>query len=263
MNLEREQPGYTKVYTLWDDARGVKNIQEATLNTADYGILQEHGLFGSREWWSAIDNGELAVHTVYGTICDLAMESMNDWPVFRILCDDGTVTESITRETLTTISISDNLYQIGRRVIWQYVHVRHKKRVAFLPERGRHTVSIWVASIEILFRPVGEEELSLIAASNFSAFAPRLPEQPIFYPVCSSRYAEEIASKWNTPRGYVTEFQVAKAFLAKYERHQVGGKEHVEYWIPAEDLSAFNRSIVGKIRVVKSFTGQRSATETR
>lgn len=34
-----------------------------------------------------------------------------------------------------------------------------------------------------LYRPVGLEELKLIAASNFRAFPPRLPEQPIFYPV--------------------------------------------------------------------------------
>jgi len=34
----------------------------------------------------------------------------------------------------------------------------------------------------ILYRPVGLKELELIAASNYSAFPPRLPEQPIFYP---------------------------------------------------------------------------------
>lgn len=245
---------------MWDDTARTKRVQEVTLTTDDYGILPEHGLFGSPQWWAAIESGEFTVHTVRGTICALAMESMNDWPTFKILCDDGTVTKSITRERLITISISDDLYEIGRGVIWQYVHVRHKKRIASLPERSSHTVSIWVASTETLFRPVGEEELSLIAASNFSVFPPRLPEQPIFYPVCSSRYAEEIASKWNTPLGYITEFQVTKAFLAKYERNQVGGKEHAEYWIPAEDLSDFNKSIVGKIHVVKSFGEQLSGT---
>ena len=143
---------------------------------------------------------------------------------------------------------ADDLYQIGRRVIWQYIHIRHKKQVTGLPEPSRHTVSIWVADTEILFRPVGEEELSLISASNFAAFPPRLPEQPIFYPVCSYRYAEEIASKWNAPegRGYVTRFEVAKTFLAEYEKHQVGSKEHIEYWIPAQELGTFNQSIVGK-----------------
>jgi hypothetical protein len=37
-----------------------------------------------------------------------------------------------------------------------------------------------------LFRPVGKKELELIAASGFRKFPPRLPEQPIFYPVTSS-----------------------------------------------------------------------------
>ena len=34
-----------------------------------------------------------------------------------------------------------------------------------------------------LFRPVGPAELRLIAQADFRAFPPRLPEQPIFYPV--------------------------------------------------------------------------------
>jgi hypothetical protein len=237
--VEREQPGYTKLYARWDDSLGIKRIQDATLNTKDYGILPEHGLFGSPEWWAAVEGGDLPIHTVRGIICDLAMESMNDWPTFKILCDDGTVTRSVTREALPMRA--DDLYQIGRGVIWQYVHVRHKKQFASLGQ-SRLTVSIWVAETEILFRPVGDEELSLIRASNFSAFPPRLAEQPIFYPVCTFRYPEEIASKWNTTRdhGYVTRFEVAKSALAKYEKHQVGGKDRIEYWIPAEKLEKFN-----------------------
>ena len=35
----------------------------------------------------------------------------------------------------------------------------------------------------ILFRPVGKAEYGLIAESGFAAYPPRLPEQPIFYPV--------------------------------------------------------------------------------
>ena len=34
-----------------------------------------------------------------------------------------------------------------------------------------------------LWRPVGPEELRLIEESGMTAFPPRLPEQPIFYPV--------------------------------------------------------------------------------
>jgi hypothetical protein len=35
----------------------------------------------------------------------------------------------------------------------------------------------------ILYRPVGPKELVLIAASGYREFPPRLPDQPIFYPV--------------------------------------------------------------------------------
>ena len=36
--------------------------------------------------------------------------------------------------------------------------------------------------------------------------------------------------------GYVTRFEVEKAFLDRYEAHQVGGQTILEYWKPAEDL---------------------------
>jgi hypothetical protein len=34
---------------------------------------------------------------------------------------------------------------------------------------------------------------------------------------------------------------------------EAGARSHLEYWIPAEDLDAFNAAIVGAIEVVKSF----------
>lgn len=70
-----------------------------------------------------------------------------------------------------------------------------------------------------LFRPVGTKELELIEQSGFTAFPPRLPEQPIFYPVLNVEYATEIA----------------------------------ELWVPAEELDEFNRHIIGKIKVIKEF----------
>jgi hypothetical protein len=107
-----------------------------------------------------------------------------------------------------------------------------------------------------LYRPVGPDEFALIAESGFSHFPPRLPEQPIFYPVCSPEYAEEIASNWNVKDsgcGYVTAFDVDKQYLDGFEVHQAGNKSHQEYWIPAEELSAFNAHIVGKIQILKRF----------
>ena len=112
-----------------------------------------------------------------------------------------------------------------------------------------------------LFRPVGKNELALIKESGFTAFPPRLPEQPIFYPVTNEEYATQIARDWNAKYnadklGYVTKFEVRKEFLDNYETKIVGGKTHEEYWIPAEDLEEFNRNIVGKIEVIAEFRGK-------
>jgi len=110
--------------------------------------------------------------------------------------------------------------------------------------------------VTTLWRPVGRNELALIAAADMRAFPPRLPEQPIFYPVLTEAYATKIARDWNAPRGggYVTRFQVRTDFLAGYEVKQAGGREHLEYWIPAEDIPAFNEAIVGQIEVTAEFT---------
>lgn len=107
-----------------------------------------------------------------------------------------------------------------------------------------------------LWRPVGPEELALIEASGMRAFPPRLPEQPIFYPVTTLDYAIKIARDWNVPAsgvGYVTEFEVEADFLRQYPVELAGGTAHQEHWIPAEDLSAFNEAIIGEIRVVREF----------
>ena len=110
-----------------------------------------------------------------------------------------------------------------------------------------------------LYRPVGQRELDLIAASGFSAFPPRLPEQPIFYPVLVEEYAIQIARDWNTKDtlngsvGYVTRFRVDQAYLSAFEVKQVGGGIHLEYWIPADDMDAFNAHMVGPIEVIHEF----------
>jgi hypothetical protein len=107
-----------------------------------------------------------------------------------------------------------------------------------------------------LWRPVGPEELKLIEQLGMRAFPPRLPEQPIFYPVTTEDYAVKIARDWNvraSGAGFVTRFDVLKDYLDQFEIQFAGGKAHQEYWIPSEDLDAFNAAIVGEIEVVQEF----------
>lgn len=107
-----------------------------------------------------------------------------------------------------------------------------------------------------LWRPVGPEELALIREAGMRAFPPRLPEQPIFYPVTSEAYATKIARDWNvraSGAGFVTRFNVRKDYLDRFDVQVAGGRAHQEYWIPAEELDAFNRAIVGPIEIVAEF----------
>lgn len=112
-----------------------------------------------------------------------------------------------------------------------------------------------------LFRPVGLKELHKIIQLDFKGFPPRLPQQPIFYPVIFEEYANEIASKWNTKDsvsdyvGYVLEFDVDDIFISKYKVETVGNTRHKELWIPAEDLDQFNANIIGNIKINRAYYG--------
>lgn len=107
-----------------------------------------------------------------------------------------------------------------------------------------------------LYRPTGPEELALIKESGYRKWPPRLPGQPIFYPVTNEQYAVEIARDWNVPAsgyGCVTRFQVSTEFMQNYEIQQVGASHHTEWWIPADDLEDLNAHIVGLIEVIREF----------
>jgi hypothetical protein len=108
----------------------------------------------------------------------------------------------------------------------------------------------------VLFRPVGPRELELIAESGWTAFPPRLPEQPIFYPVVNEDYARQIARDWNVKesgQGFVVRFRLPKGFLDPFDVQQVGGRQHLEYWIPAERLADLNAAILGPIELIAEY----------
>ena len=144
--------------------------------------------------------------------------------------------------------------------------VPKRKRV----RRKMFRLPVWTKSKitiqTVLYRPVGPEELALIAASGYQEFPPRLPDQPIFYPVTNEEYATQIARDWNVKAsgaGYVTRFAVRSDYLAKYQVETVGSSVHQEYWIPAADLTAFNAAIVGVIEVIAEFHADKTNKETQ
>ncbi|SFJ18493.1 hypothetical protein [Planctomicrobium piriforme] len=118
-----------------------------------------------------------------------------------------------------------------------------------------------------LYRPVGQQELDLILDSGSKRFPPRLDWQPIFYPVLTEDYAIRIARDWNTKDpnsgfvGYVLQFRVRRDYIDRHQPHEAGGRDLLEYWIPAEELEEFNDNLVGQIEVIHEFRQHESSKD--
>ena len=114
-----------------------------------------------------------------------------------------------------------------------------------------------------LYRPTGRKELALVRDAQWRRWPPRLPDQPIFYPVTTFDYAEKIARDWNSvlppPEnvGFVTSFEIDASTAAKYPVQAAGGADHQELWVPAEELETFNDGVVGLIEVVAAYRDKR------
>ena len=112
-----------------------------------------------------------------------------------------------------------------------------------------------------LFRPVGHQELALVWDSGMREFPPRLPHQPIFYPVTPIEHATQIARDGNTVddasglAGFVLQFRVASEFLTHFEPVRAGSSSRIEYQIPAGQLGSFNTAILGSIEAVSAYFG--------
>ena len=94
-------------------------------------------------------------------------------------------------------------------------------------------------------------------ASGWRRWPPRLPEQPIFYPVLNEEYATMIARDWNVKQSTERATSPSSRFgrTSSTARGSSGRRADtiLEYWIPAEDLDALNENIIGTIDVVAEY----------
>jgi hypothetical protein len=110
---------FVKIYDLKQDHRKINLVQKATLETKDYGLVPEPALFGSPDWWRAVEENLIPVHTIEGIISRVYMSGHNDYPEFEI--DDGQKKTQWTREG------KDEAYVVGRRVKLKYVFQKPKR----------------------------------------------------------------------------------------------------------------------------------------
>ncbi|BCJ64851.1 SMI1/KNR4 family protein [Polymorphospora rubra] len=114
-----------------------------------------------------------------------------------------------------------------------------------------------------LWRPVGQAELDLVAASGWRAW-PHAPEQPAFSAVLNRQYASKISRERKVPAegvGYVAQFAVERSFLEHYEIRHANRCDEREYLIPAAEVADLNAHIIGAITEEADYRGPVSDSE--
>lgn len=129
---------WIKVYDLSDDDELVEKVQNATLNTTDFGLVPEIALYGSTEWWKAISHGRIKKHEIEGIITSVFSSGDSNWPQFEI--------DSNGKKTVWTRFGDHSLYEVGRRVRLEYVVQKPKKSWTGSPYQNEVlsiSVEIW------------------------------------------------------------------------------------------------------------------------
>lgn len=110
-----------QIYNLKDDFKRIKMVQEASLDKNSYaGYKTENGLlFGTKEWFNAIENGIISKHTVKGFISRVYMSGHNDYPEFEIENNEG--------KTIWTREGIDEAYKDGKSIELIYVEQKYKR----------------------------------------------------------------------------------------------------------------------------------------
>lgn len=152
-----------------------------------------------------------------------------------------------------TISCKSELLE--NNIIRWSITTRDKQKITFEHPQLR-ILNCRKNKMITLYRPVSKKELELVQESGMKKFPPRLPQQPIFYPVCNIFYAREINEKWNVPAygsGYVLKFNINGEYIKNFDIKNVGDSYHDELWIPAEELEEFNNNIIGEIKLIEGY----------
>ena len=127
-----------KIYDLKENHGWIQLVQKATLETDDYGLVSEHGLFGSPEWWRSVEEGVIPVYTVEGIIYHVYMSGMGDFPEFEI--DSGGAKSSWMRQG------DDEMYVAGKRAVVKFVYQKPKARwTRKVDYQSKTVLEIWLS----------------------------------------------------------------------------------------------------------------------
>jgi hypothetical protein len=128
---------WVKVYDLSQDQAHIHAVQQASLDEGPFGLKQEPALFGSPEWWEAIERGDVARRWIEGVIEAPIWTGMNDFPEVVIREDSGAVSHWVRWGDVTQ-------YAKGRRIRLCWVMQRAKVDIARLGSGREVVLEVWV-----------------------------------------------------------------------------------------------------------------------
>ncbi len=141
--------GLIHVYHLAHDKEQIERVQHATLHTVEFGLVPEHGLFGSPSWWAAVQSGMIRLEVIDGRISRVYKSGHNDYEQFDV--DDGhdrthwAQVTSVTSDSELTRAQKARLYRVGAPVHLAYVNLRFKKALEGVGPHCKILVDIWIA----------------------------------------------------------------------------------------------------------------------
>lgn len=127
-----------QIYNLHDDARYLSALQNASLNRVDAGLQNTHGLVGSDEWWQAIENGALPLHTIYGRITRIFGIDHYGFPEFELVNSEGSTSWACKGDIKN--------YSVGDTVKIHYVLQWHKVQIPNASPTSRTIIAIYEVS---------------------------------------------------------------------------------------------------------------------
>jgi len=130
---------WIKVYDLAEDHETIRQGQEATQTSEFFGAEPEIALIGTDEWWQAIEEGQMARHTICGVISRVYMAGHGDWPEFEV--------DVLGEKSRWTRLGPDELYRIGNEVKIEYISEKLK------PHWGSREIKL---TLRILIKPVAD-----------------------------------------------------------------------------------------------------------
>lgn len=110
-----------QLYSLKHDSTRIKMIQEASLDSSSRsGFIIENGLlFGTPEWFNALEIGGIKRHIIEGTILDVSLSGHCDFPEFTLQSKNG----KSHWERLG----NPNAYVVGDKICITYVEQKYKR----------------------------------------------------------------------------------------------------------------------------------------